>query len=776
MLQSDHGPLGARRSLSLKHLGMKSKMFLIIAVPLALMIGIGAVATYRINILTSTQAWVDHTHKVLADAETILKSAVNMQTGQRGYLLAGAEQFLEPYQSGQVLAFDTLTSLKQTVSDNPPQVARLTEAEDILRQWQSETAEPEIALRRQIGDAMTMNDVAAMVQQGNEKVYFDAFRQMIAAFQETERQLLETRLKTLQAALAAGAIVPSEFQESLRWVQHTYQVLDKSETVIGAAVDMESGMRGFLLTGTPEFLEPYDRGLAAFDGLIADLSKTVSDNPSQVARLSEMSTTINEWRTYIVEPMLQMRRDIGDAPTMDDMADLVGEARGKVFFDKFRAIMGEFNQIETDLMTERQALAAEIRISTRNMILGAVAASVAIGGLMAWLIGSATASSVRQVTGSMRDVANGNKAVNVLGQDRGDEVGEMARALDVFRAALIAKDDLEAAQRIKDAEQSVVLADLSDRLAKLSEGDLTVTIQSEFPEDYRALRDDFNRTVSALGTTMRTVAESAESIEKGATELSSASSELSQRTENQAATLEQSAAALEQLTSSVKLSARGAADARKMTEDARQKAESSHEVVARAVDAMNGIESSSGKIAKIIGVIDDIAFQTNLLALNAGVEAARAGDAGKGFAVVASEVRNLAQSCSAAASEIKGLISQSSEQVKRGVDLVAKTGVALEEIVHHVRQVADQVAVMATASAEQSVALGEINVGVLHLDQVSQKNAAMAEETTAAIQVLDADTAKLTQVVSKFRYSNVVAKIAPSSQAALTPKRRQAGR
>lgn len=191
---------------------------------------------------------------------------------------------------------------------------------------------------------------------------------------------------------------------------------------------------------------------------------------------------------------------------------------------------------------------------------------------------------------------------------------------------------------------------------------------------------------------------------------------------------------------------------------------------------MNRIESSSGKIAKIISVIDDIVFQTNLLALNAGVEAARAGDAGKGFAVVASEVRNLAQSCSAAASEIKGLISQSSEQVKSGVDLVGMTGVALEEIVHNVRQVADQVAVMATASAEQSVALAEINAGVLQLDQVSQKNAAMAEETMAAIQVLDADTAKLNQVVSKFRYSNVVAKIAPSTQAALTPKRRQVGR
>ena len=425
MSQSDRNPLGVRKSLSLQNLGMKSKMFLIIAAPLLLMIGIGIVATSKLNLLTSTQAWVDHTHTVLQDAQTILGSAVDMETGMRGYLLAGKDQFLEPYRSGQSSAFGTLQSLKQTVSDNPPQVARLKEAQAVLYQWQTEVAETEIALRRQIGDALTMNDVAAKVRQGDGNAYFDAFRKMIAAFQDTERQLLETRLKSLQVSLAGGAVVPSEIQENLRWVEHTYRVIDASESVMGAALDMETGMRGFLLTGAPEFLEPFDQGQATFDGLIADLSKTVSDNPPQVANLSEMSKTITDWRTSVAEPMLQMRRDIGNAPTMDDMAKLFGEARGRVFFDKFRSIMGEFTQIEMDLMTKRQTLAIETRLATRNMILGAVAASVAIGGLMAWLIGSATAHAVQRVTVSMRDVAEGNRAVDVAGQDRGDEVGEM---------------------------------------------------------------------------------------------------------------------------------------------------------------------------------------------------------------------------------------------------------------------------------------------------------------------------------------------------------------
>ena len=676
-----------------------------------------------------------------------------METGLRGFLLAGQGQFLDPYKAGQALAFDTLKGLKETVSDNPPQVARLNEAEAILRQWVAELAEPEIVLRREIGDSLTMNDVARRVRDGDGKTQFDAFRAEVNAFQEAERQLLDARLKDLQAGLSAGVIKPLALQESLRWVQHTYEVIDASDAILGAALDMETGMRGFLLTGTPAFLEPYDRGNEVFAGLVADLSKTVADNPAQVERLARMGQILTDWRTTVAEPMQQMRKAMGDSATMDDLAKMVGEGRAKVFFDKFRAILAEFTQIERDLMETRHADAFQTRIDTRNMILGAVAASILIGGLMAWLIGSATAKAVQKVTVSMREVAGGNKDIEVAGQDRRDEVGEMARALDVFRAALVTKENLEAAQKIRDAHQAEVLSDLSARLSRLSEGDLTVAIQDAFPEGYEALRSDFNRTVSALGVTMQTVAVSAASIRKGAMELSAASSDLSQRTENQAATLEESAAALEELTTSVKSSATGALGARKLTEEARQKAEGSHEVVARAVEAMNGIESSSGKIANIIGVIDDIAFQTNLLALNAGVEAARAGDAGRGFAVVALEVRNLAQSCSRAATEIKGLISQSSTQVKRGVELVAATGQALEEIVHQVRQVADQVSTMATAAAEQSVALGEINTGVVHLDQVAQKNAAMAEATASAVHLLDTDAAELAHAVSKFRYA-----------------------
>ncbi|KIC35150.1 methyl-accepting chemotaxis protein, partial [Leisingera sp. ANG-M7] len=243
--------------------------------------------------------------------------------------------------------------------------------------------------------------------------------------------------------------------------------------------------------------------------------------------------------------------------------------------------------------------------------------------------------------------------------------------------------------------------------------------------------------------TVEQVIAAAASIRNGASEISQASDDLSHRTESQAATLEQTAAALDELTASVKSAAEGARSVEATMEDAKQEARNSGEVVQSAVSAMTEIEESSNKISQIISVIDDIAFQTNLLALNAGVEAARAGEAGRGFAVVASEVRALAQRSSDAAMEIKTLISDSSGQVARGVDLVGKAGDALQSIVSQVTHISQLVSGIAEGAAEQSTGLNEINTGVTQLDQVTQQNAAMVEEATAAGHMLKTDAGKL---------------------------------
>ncbi|MBC7477338.1 MAG: hypothetical protein H7317_04495, partial [Pseudorhodobacter sp.] len=246
------------------------------------------------------------------------------------------------------------------------------------------------------------------------------------------------------------------------------------------------------------------------------------------------------------------------------------------------------------------------------------------------------------------------------------------------------------------------------------------------------------------------VVETAESIQSRSREISQSSEDLSRRTENQAATLEETAASLDELTASIRTAAESAREVEGIVRSARHEAEESGLVVQGAVKAMTEIEHSSDQISQIIGVIDDIAFQTNLLALNAGVEAARAGEAGKGFAVVASEVRALAQRSSAAAREIKTLISASTQHVGRGVEQVGRAGTALENIVARVSHISTLVSNIASAAAEQSTGLAEINLGVTQLDQVTQQNAAMVEQSTAASQSLNQEAASLAELVAHF--------------------------
>jgi len=329
---------------------------------------------------------------------------------------------------------------------------------------------------------------------------------------------------------------------------------------------------------------------------------------------------------------------------------------------------------------------------------------------------------------------------------------DMDLAISIYLDVLAEeRDRIEAARAEAEARQTRVVAVVGEALTGLSRGDLASEVEGDFPEEYRSLQEDFNVAVRHLNRAMSAVADNAGSIRTGSGEISHAADDLSRRTEQQAASLEETAAALDQITATVNRTAEGARRASQTVQAAKGDAETSGEVVREAVDAMGEIEKSSQEISKIIGVIDEIAFQTNLLALNAGVEAARAGEAGRGFAVVASEVRALAQRSADAAKEIKTLISLSSRQVDTGVELVGQTGDALQRIVGRVAEIDGLVSEIAASAHEQAVGLQQVNTAINHMDQVTQQNAAMVEETTAASHALRQQAESLSGSVGRFQ-------------------------
>lgn len=400
----------------------------------------------------------------------------------------------------------------------------------------------------------------------------------------------------------------------------------------------------------------------------------------------------------------------------------------------------------------QQQLSAQSAAKLRLALTVIVAAAMLLTALLVFAmvyLNRRLLAPVQSLAQVMRRMAGGDYQQEVIGTERDDEIGTMLSAVAVFRdAACVRAEAVE--------KQALVVQEFVAALDQLSEGNMTYRITTELPKEYAGIATSFNSTMDVLSQTLLRVAATASSVKASASQVSAASQDLSLRTEQQAASLEETAAAMDEITIAVREAAVGASRVESIVKSAQDEANASGDVVRRAVEAMIAIERSSHEISEIISVIDGIAFQTNLLALNAGVEAARAGDAGKGFAVVASEVRALAGRSADAARDVKARINASSAHVENGVGLVSGAGHALQHIESRIGEISQLVADMAILSSRQATSLQQVNVAVSEMDGVTQRNAAMIEEATAAAQDLEKEANTLNGDVRRFRLEDVI--------------------
>lgn len=550
------------------------------------------------------------------------------------------------------------------------------------------------------------------------------------------------------------------------WTEHTYQVLRAIDDMVAGMVNQETGLRGYLLASDEKFLEPQKAGEVQFRKAFERARNLTSDNAAQQKRFADVEAAVHGWKTEVAAKEIAL---MADQATVEQARAMEISGAGKTYMDTIRALAKEISDEEASLLDERAAAAQAAANQTFWSIVVGLASTVAIITVSLLLLSGTLIRPIQAITASMRRLADGDVASAVPYGGRADEIGAMAAAVEVFRQNALANKRLEEAaaanrseaERNREAEQQrvareaeqlrVATSSLGENLKRLADGDLTCRINTEFAPEYEGLRSDFNSTVDQLSQTVGAVMIAVGNMDSGTREISSGASDLSKRTEQQAASLEETAAALDEITANVSSSTKMTNEARSVAQAANQSAAESARVVSHAEEAMQRIEQSSQQISNIIGVIDEIAFQTNLLALNAGVEAARAGDAGKGFAVVAQEVRELAQRSAQAAKEIKGLIQNSTDEVESGVKLVRDTGEALKTIGEYISRINSHMESIALSAQEQSTGLSQVNVAVNQMDQTTQQNAAMVEQSTAAAASLAQEAGKLRDLVHKFQ-------------------------
>jgi len=671
---------------------------------------LSGVAVHNVRQLLGAIYTVDYSHRVVRQALRIQEDALNMQTGMRGFLLTGQDDFLEPYKDGDKAIKSDIAELRTSVEADPAQVKRLDEIETIIDTWKKNNATPAIQLRKEVGDAKGMDDLAALVARGVGKRYMDGLRDKSKEFIKKERAKLQERIAEMTAQTNAARLTAVDN------VDRSYEAIAVAESIQAAAADMESGVRGFLLAGNEEFLQPYRDGVDRVFSVVRLQKTLVADDPDQLKLVDAMEQELREWVDKVAQPQIALRKQISASKTMADLRALVSQSDDQLDFDRFRETMAVFKAQEEGTMTKRQG-AADTTAATTQRVLAVGTILLLIGAILVSLpLSSAITRPIAAAADLAVAISRGDLSKGLTVKSS-DEVGRLALALNEMLENLReqTRRTLEGVNVLwaSAAEISSTVAELGQTTSKMS------------------------AAVAETSTTVEEVKQSARVASERAKKVS---------TDSQQA---------------VEISAAGT----KATEDTTTKMNHIKRQMESIGETVVKLSQQSQAIEAIIETVQDLADQSNLLAVNASIEAARAGEQGKGFAVVAHEIKSLAEQSKNATAQVRTILDatrkwvsavvmaaeEGSKAVEAGVLQSAIAGESIHALAASLTASSQSAQVIDTSTEQQFVGVDQVAQAMANIDQAMQQNVTGMAQLEGAARRLEELGESLKQLVERYR-------------------------